>query len=72
MSTTTSKLAYLQSVDIFQNLTEGQMEDVAAPVLMFTCELGRVFRRTSEPAEVLFILKKGEVVRSRMNEDGKG
>ncbi len=66
-----SKLAYLQSVDIFQDLSSDQMKDVETAAPMFTCEPGRIFFRASDPAEVLFILKKGEVVLSRTNEDGK-
>jgi CRP/FNR family transcriptional regulator, cyclic AMP receptor protein len=71
MSATSSKLDYLQTVDIFQDLTAEQMKDVEEAVPMFTCEPGRSFYRASEPSEVLFILKKGEVVLSRVNEDGK-
>jgi CRP/FNR family transcriptional regulator, cyclic AMP receptor protein len=71
MSTTSTKLAYLHTVDIFQDLTPDQMKDVETAVPMFTCEPGRRFYRVDEPAEVLFILKKGEVVLSRINPDGK-
>ncbi len=71
MSAPTSKLTYLQTVDIFQDLSPVQMKDVEAAVPMFTCEPGRIFYRAEEPAEVLFILKKGEIVLSRINEDGK-
>ena len=71
MSTAPSKLAYLHTVDIFQDLTGEQMKDVETAVPMFTCEPGRRFYRADEPAEVLFILKEGEVVLSRINPDGK-
>jgi CRP/FNR family transcriptional regulator, cyclic AMP receptor protein len=71
MSASTAKLAYLQTVDIFQDLSAAQMKDVEDAVPMFSCEPGRVFYRAEEPAEVLFILKKGEVTLSRVNADGK-
>ena len=66
-----SKLAYLQTVDIFQDLSAEQLKDVETAAPMFTCEPGRVFFHASDPAEVLFILKIGEVVLSRTNEGGK-
>ncbi|CAN5647166.1 Crp/Fnr family transcriptional regulator [soil metagenome] len=71
MSSNSAKLAYLQTVDIFQDLDAKQMKDVEAAAPMFTCEPGRTFYRAGDPAEVLFILKKGEVILSRFNEDGK-
>lgn len=67
----TSKLAYLKMVDIFQDLDDDEMKDVENSAPMFTCEPGRIFYHADDPAEVLFILKKGEVILSRMNEDGK-
>lgn len=66
-----TKLAYLKMVDIFQDLDDAQMKDVESSAPMFTCEPGRIFYHADDPAEVLFILKKGDVILSRMNEDGK-
>lgn len=71
MSASGTKLAYLQSVDIFQDLDATQMKSIETSMAMTTCEPGRVFFRAEDPAEVLFVLKKGEVVLSRMNQDGK-
>ncbi|MEZ4522505.1 MAG: Crp/Fnr family transcriptional regulator [Thermomicrobiales bacterium] len=65
------KLAYLRMVDIFQDLDEAQMQEIEASAPMFTCEPGRIFCHADDPAEVLFILKKGEVILSRINDDGK-
>ncbi len=67
----TTKLAYLKTVDIFQDLDEPEMKDIEASAPMFTCEPGRIFYHAHDPAEVLFILKKGQVILSRINEDGK-
>jgi CRP/FNR family transcriptional regulator, cyclic AMP receptor protein len=66
-----SKLAYLKTVDIFQDLSDSEMKEVETSAPMFTCEPGRIFYHADDPAEVLFILKKGEVILSRVNEDGK-
>lgn len=70
-ASSTSKLAYLSMVDIFQDLSGPEMKDVESSAPMFTCEPGRIFYHADDPAEVLFILKKGEVILSRINEDGK-
>jgi CRP-like cAMP-binding protein len=67
----TTKLAYLKTVDIFQDLADGEMKEVEASAPMFSCEPGRVFYHVDDPAEVLFILKKGAVILSRLNADGK-
>jgi len=67
----TTKLAYLKTVDIFQDLADGEMKEVEASAPMFSCEPGRVFYHADDPAEVLFILKKGAVILSRLNADGK-
>jgi CRP-like cAMP-binding protein len=68
---TATKLAYLRTVDIFQDLSDHEIKEIEAAAPMFTCEPGRIFFRAQDPAEVLFILKKGEVILSRVNEDGK-
>ena len=70
-STPMSKLAYLQTVDIFQDLTMSQMKEIETAAPMFTCGPGRIFFRPHDPAEVLFILKKGEVALSRFTDEGK-
>lgn len=70
-STPMSKLAYLQTVDIFQDLTTSQMKEIETAAPMFTCGPGRIFFRPHDPAEVLFILKKGEVALSRFTDEGK-
>ncbi len=69
--TRATKLAYLKMIDIFQDLDDVQMKEVESSAPMFTCEPGRIFYHADDPAEVLFILKKGDVILSRMNEDGK-
>ncbi len=66
-----AKLPYLQKVDIFRDLTPDAMHEIETTTVMITCEPGRVFYRADDPAEVLFILKKGEVAISRVTEDGK-
>ncbi len=66
-----TKRDYLQMVDIFQDLAQADMAHLEAVTAMVTCERGRVFYTPDAPAEVLFILKKGEVGISRMSADGR-
>lgn len=67
----TEKLPYLRKVDIFRDLTPDAMHEIETTTVMVTCEPGRIFYRAEDPAEVLFILKKGEVAISRTTADGK-
>ena len=71
MGSTSSKRAYLSTVDIFQDLTPSDMEHLERITAMVTCEAGRGFYNPDEPAEVLFILKRGEVAISRVSPEGK-
>jgi CRP/FNR family transcriptional regulator, cyclic AMP receptor protein len=65
------KLAYLSMVEIFQDLSEAEMKHLEQVTAMVTTPKGRVFYDAHEAAEVLCILKKGEVAISRINPDGK-
>ncbi len=71
MGSTTAKRAYLSTVDIFQDLAPSDMEHLERVTAMVTCEAGRGFYNPDEPAEVLFILKRGEVAISRVSPEGK-
>ncbi len=66
-----SKREYLQMVDIFLDLAPTDMAHLEAVTAMVTCERGRIFYNPDDPAEVLFILKKGEIGISRMSADGR-
>jgi CRP/FNR family transcriptional regulator, cyclic AMP receptor protein len=66
-----AKRDYLSTIEIFQDLTSAEMEHLEQVTAMITCERGRIFYNPEEPAEVLFILKKGEVAISRTTIDGK-
>jgi CRP/FNR family transcriptional regulator, cyclic AMP receptor protein len=68
---TATKRAYLSKVEIFQDLSPSEMEHLERVTAMVTCEPGRVFYNPNEPAEVLFILKRGEVAISRVSPVGK-
>ncbi len=66
-----NKLAYLSMVEIFQDLSPSEMQHLEQVTAMVTTPKGRIFYQPEESSEVLFILKKGEVAVSRINEDGK-
>jgi CRP-like cAMP-binding protein len=66
-----SKLQALSEIEIFQDLTEQEMEEMERSTTMSTCEAGRVFYGPEETGEVLFLLKKGRVQLYRLSPDGK-
>lgn len=66
-----AKRAHLSAVELFQDLASAEMDHLERITAMVTTERGRVFYNPAEPAEVLFILKRGEVAVSRISPDGK-
>ena len=67
----TVKLQALSEIDIFQDLTDQEMEEMDRSTTMSTCEPGRVFYGPDEAGEVLFLLKKGRVQLYRLSPEGK-
>ena len=65
------KLQALSEIEIFQDLTQQEMENMDRTTTMSTCEVGRVFYGPDETAEVLFLLKKGRVQLYRLSPEGK-
>lgn len=65
------KLAYLQEIEIFQDLTPREMAELDRITTVSAVERGRVFYRPEEVGEVLFILKKGRVQLYRISPEGK-
>jgi CRP/FNR family transcriptional regulator, cyclic AMP receptor protein len=66
-----NKLAYLSMIEIFQDLSQSEMNHLEEVTAMVTTPKGRVFYNPYEAAEVLFILKRGEVEISRISPEGK-
>lgn len=69
--TATTKRAYLSSMELFQDLAPAEMHHLEQVTAMVTAPRGRVFYNPAEPAEVLFLLKRGEVAISRISPEGK-
>lgn len=68
---TAKKLNYLQTVDIFQDLSTEDMQEMDRTTTMSTCRRGKIFYQPEDESEVLFILKKGRVQLYRLSPEGK-
>lgn len=65
------KIGYLQMVDIFQDLTEAEVEEIDRATTMTSCRRGRILYMPEDTSEVLFLLKQGKVQLYRISPDGK-
>jgi CRP-like cAMP-binding protein len=65
------KIGYLRMVDIFQDLTEAEMEEVDRVTTMSTCRRGKILYMPEDTSEVLFLLKEGRIQLYRISPDGK-
>jgi CRP-like cAMP-binding protein len=66
-----NKIGYLQMVDIFQDLTEAEIEEIDRATTISTCRRGRIFYMPEDTSQVLFLLKEGRVQLYRISPDGK-
>lgn len=65
------KMRHLSELDVFQDLTGREMEELNRITTMSTVTRGKVFYRPEETSEVLFILKEGRVQLYRISPEGK-
>ena len=65
------KFYYLESVDVFQDLSQIELEAVSTDTRMVKHTAGHLFYMPDDPGEVLFILKEGRVQLYRMSTDGR-
>jgi CRP/FNR family cyclic AMP-dependent transcriptional regulator len=66
-----NKFGYLQMVDLFQDLTEAEIEEIDRATTMSTCRRGKIFYMPEDTSQVLFLLKEGRVQLYRISPDGK-
>ncbi len=66
-----TKLNYLSNIEIFQDLSQNELQEMDRQITMSTCEPGRIFYMPEETGEVLFLLKKGRVQLYRISPNGK-
>jgi len=65
------KIGYLQMVDIFQDLTEAEIEEIDRATTITSCRRGKILYMPEDTSEVLFLLKEGRVQLYRISPDGK-
>lgn len=65
------KITYLRAVDIFQDLSMAEMQEMDRTTTMSTCQKSKIFYQPQDTSEVLFILKKGRVQLYRISPEGK-
>ena len=65
------KRGYLSETEIFRDLTAEDMDWVSQVTTMITAKKGRTIYSQEEPAEVLFVLKRGRVQIYRLSSDGR-
>jgi CRP/FNR family cyclic AMP-dependent transcriptional regulator len=66
-----NKLDYLSAIEVFQDLTRTEMEEMDRATTMNTCREGKLFYIPGDTGEVLFLLKKGRVQLYRLSPEGK-
>jgi CRP-like cAMP-binding protein len=66
-----TKLQYLSKIDVFRDLDEQELKEIARLATMTTCPPGKIFYTPNQSGEVLFILKKGRVQLYRMSSEGR-
>lgn len=65
------KMRHLSTMELFQDLSEKEREELDRITTMSTVRKGKVFYRPEETGEVLFILKEGQVQLYRISPEGK-
>jgi CRP/FNR family cyclic AMP-dependent transcriptional regulator len=65
------KIGYLKMMDVFQDLTEAEIEEIDRATTMSTCRRGKIFYMPEDTSQVLFLLKQGRVQLYRISPDGK-
>ncbi len=71
MTNLDQKIGYLKMIDIFQDLSRQEIQQMDKSITMSTCKAGKVFYQPEDRAQVLFILKKGRVQFYKISPDGK-
>jgi CRP-like cAMP-binding protein len=65
------KMRYLSELNVFQDLSSKEVEELNRVTTMSSVPKGKVFYRPEERGEVLFILKEGRVQLYRISPEGK-
>ncbi len=65
------KLTHLTTMDLFQDLSQEDREELERIMTTTTVRQGKIFYRPEETGEVIFLLKKGVVQLYRISPEGK-
>lgn len=65
------KIGYLRMVDIFQDLSEAEIEEIDRATTMTRSRKGKILYMPEDTSEVLFLLKQGHIQLYRISPDGK-
>ena len=71
MSAPRDKIGYLSEIEIFQDLSPREIQEIDRITTISQVQKGKVFYRPEETGEVLFILKAGRVQLYRISTEGK-
>jgi CRP/FNR family transcriptional regulator, cyclic AMP receptor protein len=66
-----TKTHYLESVEIFRDLTTAEVESIGYHTTLMTYQAGHHFFLPDDPSEALYILKHGRVQLYRLSADGR-
>jgi CRP-like cAMP-binding protein len=67
----TIKASYLESVDLFRDLSSHEVESIGLQTRLMSYHAGHLFYVPDDRSEALYILKKGRVELYRMSPDGR-
>ena len=65
------KITHLTTMELFQDLSKEDQEELDRITTMTTVKKGKIFYRPEDTGEVIFILKKGTVQLYRISPEGK-
>lgn len=65
------KASYLSMIEIFRDLSLGDLKAMDRQFTMTSCRVGKIFYMPEDSGEVLFLLKKGRVELYRLSPEGK-
>jgi len=67
----TSKLWYLKQIDLFSELSDKEIQEIASLSRMEAVKRGKIVYFPEDPSDSVYLLKEGRVKVSRLSEDGK-
>ena len=64
------KVAYLSTMDLFQDLNQDDLMLMERQLTMASCQRGKIFYMPDDTGQVLFLLKRGRVQLYRISPGG--